>query len=511
MAADTEVIKEFLVSLGFHVDETGLKKMVGGLGQTDKAAAVAGKAVLGIAVAAEAMVVQFSSSMEKLYYQSKRTGSSVENLQALEFGSQKIGLAAGSAREALEGMTSALRMNPGLRGFVDGLLAKDTSKMQQTEVMLELVQKLSDMPHFQGAQYAQMFGMDEKTFLMLKDGLPELIKAEKERIDLNRQAGIDAQAAAEASKEYANSIRDITVRVGVLRDKLAIELLPTFRAFNHQVIESLDAASHLTADDFQPKYIKGFAKEKWGDVKETWRDVKSGVKQKWADYKADVRAGNYFGRKSDAPEQRFPGFIPPTAPSPAPSATPAPEKLPRGMRNNNPGNMRAWAPGQEKRDGFVVFPTMQSGLSAMAAQLLKYQTAGGLNNVRDIVSKWAPKDDRFGRGDHNETDAYVAAVSQRLGVGAGDKLDLKDPQTLSHLMGAMIRQEQGYTPFGSAELLAAANSRTGGTAAPSVTVNQKTDIHVGGGESPRETAREVALVQDETNGNLVRNMRGIVQ
>jgi hypothetical protein len=179
--------------------------------------------------------------------------------------------------------------------------------------------------------------------------------------------------------------------------------------------------------------------------------------------------------------------------------------LPLGLRQNNPGNLRRWAKGQETRGGFAVFPSMASGLSAMAGNLLNYYNKDGLRNVRDIIAKWAPKEDK------NDTDAYIKDVAKRLGVGAADELDLKDPAVLSKLMAAMIQKEQGYNPFGSTELLAAAQSRLGGGNGAQVVVNQKTDIHVNGADSPVATARSVAMVQDDVTGNMVRNMRGAIQ
>lgn len=511
MSGDTEVIRQFLVSLGFQVDQTGLKKFVSGLGAANNAALLTGKAVLGVAVAAEAMVVQFASSMEKLYYQSKRTGSSVENLQALEFGSRKIGLAAGVAREALEAMTSAVRMNPGLRGLVDSLLGKKTSGLDQAQVMIELVQKLSSLPHFQGARFAQLFGMDEKTFFMLKEGLPELIKAEQERRDLNKQAGIDAQKAAEAGKEYANSIKDITERVSVLRDKLAVELLPSFRDFNGQVVTALNNLAKFKADDHPVmKGVggtvvgagKSLGQLSTGIAQGDWSQIWSGLKGVMYNAPGTALIRKGYGKIEDGFDwvNKWRNSY---RPGGANADTANPHGLPLGMRQNNPGNLRSW-PGAPTQNGFASFSSSQYGLQAMAANLLSYYNKRGLNNVRDIVARWAPA------SDGNNTSAYVESVSKRLGVGATDALNLKDPAVLSRLMGAMIQQEQGYKPFGSAELLAAAQSRLGG-AGKQVVLNQKTDIHVAGGDSPTSTGRAVAAAQDQVNNGLVRNFQGAVQ
>lgn len=229
--ADREVIREFLASLGYQVDQPSARKFIDSLESTSKLAAGLGKTIAGVAVAAEAMVDTFAFSMEKLYYASRRTKSSVESLQAVSFGFRQIGLSGEGAISTLEAMAAATRMNPGLRALLDSLLGKKTEGMDQMKVMLNLVQRLSSLPHFVGAQFASMFGMDEQTFMMMKDQMPQLLAAEEKRRQMNRDSGIDAQRAAAASREYANSLGELWERVKVLGMAFAIELLPYFRDF----------------------------------------------------------------------------------------------------------------------------------------------------------------------------------------------------------------------------------------------------------------------------------------
>ena len=89
--------------------------------------------------------------------------------------------------------------------------------------------------------------------------------------------------------------------------------------------------------------------------------------------------------------------------------------VPRGVRNANPGNLRAvtgvqWL-GQVGVDdvGFAVFDTPQHGIRAMAKQLLAYQQKHGLNTIAGIINRWAPSVE-------NDTGAYVADVASAVGV-----------------------------------------------------------------------------------------------
>ena len=113
----------------------------------------------------------------------------------------------------------------------------------------------------------------------------------------------------------------------------------------------------------------------------------------------------------------------------------------RGMRNNNPGNLRA-GQGQIGRDagGYAIFPTREAGYNAAARQLIGYNNAG-LNTVNSIVTKWAPSTE-------NNTQAYINAVVGSLNrkgfdVNAFSKLDLSNSDLLKALLDSMINHEVG--------------------------------------------------------------------
>ena len=114
----------------------------------------------------------------------------------------------------------------------------------------------------------------------------------------------------------------------------------------------------------------------------------------------------------------------------------------RGLRNNNPGNIRhsssQWqGMSATQTDGsFVQFDSMVYGVRAIAKLLQTYHYSHGLNSVADIISRWAP-------GNENNTAAYIAAVSDYLGVQADDYLDWSSPWTLFGLVRAIIRHENG--------------------------------------------------------------------
>jgi hypothetical protein len=120
--------------------------------------------------------------------------------------------------------------------------------------------------------------------------------------------------------------------------------------------------------------------------------------------------------------------------------------LPRGVRNNNPGNIdRCGVPWQgedrtiaarSREQRFCVFMQPEFGFRAMARTLLTYQKKHGLCTVRQLINRWAPAVE-------NDTGAYVRAVSQAIGVGPDQVIDVGARKVMFPLLRAIAHHEQG--------------------------------------------------------------------
>lgn len=137
---------------------------------------------------------------------------------------------------------------------------------------------------------------------------------------------------------------------------------------------------------------------------------------------------------------------------------------PRGIRNNNPGNIR-YSPatatyegctGQDDK-GFCVFDTPEHGIQAMYRLLGVYRSKYGLNTVRGIISRWAPSNE-------NDTAAYIQIVSSAVGVLPDDQL--LEAQ-LPDLVQAMIQHENAQQPYTAEQI-----SSGLGTTAPAPTAEK---------------------------------------
>lgn len=226
--ADQSILREYLVALGFKVNQPQAEKFEKGLQRWDKRATNLARGLASVGVAAQAMVAQFAFSMEKLYYSSKRTDSAAGSIKALEYGASRVGVSTDTMRNSLEAMARNLRANPGLTGLLNSL-GVQTKGRDKSDVLLDLVTQLKRMPAYVGQQYASLFGIDPDTLFMLQDGLDEMKRASAEREQMAAEMGVDMDAAALAGKEYANQWREITERAGLFRDVVALALLPTMK------------------------------------------------------------------------------------------------------------------------------------------------------------------------------------------------------------------------------------------------------------------------------------------
>lgn len=116
----------------------------------------------------------------------------------------------------------------------------------------------------------------------------------------------------------------------------------------------------------------------------------------------------------------------------------------RGIRNNNPGNIRLsgtrWAgqvPIEAQTDPeFVQFLAPEYGIRAMAKILGSYASRG-VDTIAEIIATWAPPSE-------NDTAAYVTSVAQRTGIPVDHRITVAQWPAL---IAAIIQHENGEQPY----------------------------------------------------------------
>lgn len=149
----------------------------------------------------------------------------------------------------------------------------------------------------------------------------------------------------------------------------------------------------------------------------------------------------------------------PTPGAPAVGSSTLTAALPRGIRNNNPGNIKRSATRweglasfdemvdfQRREQVFCVFKAPEWGLRAMARILSNYQRIHQLSTVAGMINRWAPVSE-------NDTGAYVRFVCARTKVGADEAVDFTDPDFARPMLKAVIRQENGIQPYSDDQIM----------------------------------------------------------
>lgn len=111
----------------------------------------------------------------------------------------------------------------------------------------------------------------------------------------------------------------------------------------------------------------------------------------------------------------------------------------RGLRNNNPGNIRlsktkylGEVPSTDS--AFKQFKSIAWGYRAMFVLLFTYQKKYNCNTLREIISRYAPPNE-------NHTENYIEAVSDSSGVWPDVKITTTNRDIMVPVVAAMSRVE----------------------------------------------------------------------
>lgn len=115
--------------------------------------------------------------------------------------------------------------------------------------------------------------------------------------------------------------------------------------------------------------------------------------------------------------------------------------MPRGVRNNNPLNIRignTWlgeVPNPTDSE-FEQFVSIRYGLRAAFVILRRYIRRYQRNTPARIISAWAPSSE-------NNTEKYINTVCKRSGIAPGEIIDYDDVVKMVRLVAAMAYVECG--------------------------------------------------------------------
>lgn len=446
-----------------------------------------------------------------------------------------------------------------LRQLGIGTRDKNGKLRDATDMLQDVGKKLATMPTYLQNQYGQLLGIPLNLRLALQKGMGGYIEDYRKML---AEAGLDSDKAAKRSHQFMMEVRGLggafhilglDIAAGLMGENGGRGALDRFRhillshsreitrvardvgnVFNNifeKVLNWLDGLDWNKVDQAMGNFINYLKSMDWSQVGSQIRaiaddfgavakavlEVTGVLRDMWgalerAEHKVGAWAAKHAADSSFAapsspihkllsnlawangydprtgkkiPEQDMNG------PGPALHA-------PKGIRNNNPGNLRTGSGGS-----FGHYANPQAGLNALSKQLMLYyngkSAAAGyqkLTTLRQIISTYAPSSE-------NNTSAYIADLARKLGVSPDAQLNLRNPAQLQALMRGIVQHENGMNPY-SAEMFRAAAGGVDHSGRQAPSVHAETKIYVEGATNPEATAQAVAGKQITVNQRLFR-------
>ncbi|HAD4449843.1 TPA_asm: lytic transglycosylase [Salmonella enterica subsp. enterica serovar Typhi str. CT18] len=222
---NAETLKDFLISLGFKVDEAGARKFDAVVAGATLKAIELGVKVEAAALSVVAFTAKIASGLDDLYWASQRTGATVDGIKQIGYAVSQVGGSVDGARGSLENLARFMRNNPGAEGFLNrlGVQTRDASgnMRDMATIFTGVGQRLNSMPYYRANQYAQMLGLDENTLMAMRRGIGQF---SGEYTAMAKAIGYNADVAAVSSNKFMTSLRSFGLMAGMARDKIGSSL-----------------------------------------------------------------------------------------------------------------------------------------------------------------------------------------------------------------------------------------------------------------------------------------------
>lgn len=459
---DSETIKEFLVKLGFQVDESTSKKFRGFVGEATKVVNAFGIATSVSASGVAAFMTKVSESLDKLYFASQRTGAAVADMKAFGYATSQLGGTADAAQASLENLSHFMRSYPGSEEFLSKLGVSPDHLRNSEKALRDLGETFKRMPFWQAQPYANMLGIDEKTLLALQSGnLNTYLDDYARRL---ADVGLNSESASRRGNELMSALRSVGAEASVAGDALV-------ERFNGPLISLVKLIE--TA-------LRGMSL------------MVSNPAQAGANIKENLGLNNLKSLGSWNKGHTLPDWFYPDKSSKA-----APSTWDRVVSYFK---AQGWTP--EQATGIAANLQRESSMNpaAVGDGGAAYGIAQWHSDRQSLFKAWSGKDIRG-----STLEEQLAFIQRELPRNGGSQLAAaKTAREAAEVFSSLY--ERPKDRFGEARLrgdMADSAYRT-----PAIT--QTTTINVSGTD-PQAIASAVASRQDDINSKLVRNLQGALQ
>lgn len=224
---DGSVIREFLVSLGFKIDESGLKKFNASISGLSKSIVSFAVDTERAAIAVVAATIKIADQLDKVYWAAARTNSSAAGIRQLGFAAQQLGASAQDASSSLDGLARFMRTNPGAESWISGLGVQtrnaNGSLRKTDQIMVDLGHRFREMPRYLAEMYAGFAGITPEMLRVMLDPTSDAIR--KRYAGRLKALGIDYEAITRRSKDFMQTLRDHVEVYKLVGQSLAMHLI----------------------------------------------------------------------------------------------------------------------------------------------------------------------------------------------------------------------------------------------------------------------------------------------
>lgn len=470
-AGTTEVLQEYLVKLGYTIDTVSQKRLTDGLSATGKRVMDVGKGVAGVVVAVEAATAAFAYSMRKAYFAADLAGTSMKKMEAASYASKQIGISSEAMASAIQSMAMNLRMNPGLKAYVESFGIKVTGR-DISDVMLDMVAATKQFPEFTGAQIMGQFGMSAEQYHLLRENADKFKAAQEESLNIQREMNVDMDAATTATDEYTKALDKLGHQLSMSGKTASIGLFPMFTAITGWVSSGIEGLNDMM------NATREAGRQAGRDAKRMEQDRLNQI------YKSQGHAG----RAASSPTQRGAGAV-------------MQKLMDMGWRKEEAAGITANLHFESKFD-----PMAEGDYDPKSGQYQAYGIAQWHPERQADFKKWAGKDIRESTFDeqlafltYEMTKGKYARIGKALhGVSSGGEA------------GSLV--SKGYEipkdVEGQAALRSAMAAKLGGDNAGSTTISQTNNITVNGATKSDADAVSKAIVRETSRelADITRNM-----
>lgn len=261
-----EMIKEFLVGLGFQVDEAGLAKFGAGISKATLTVTALGAAVTaaaGLVLAGVQKIAAEYDQLDKLATQFRDTADAIDEFVDA---SQILGISGDVAMQSLKDFDRAIidtsmDMGRAKKVFEElGLSVKDAAGNLKptTQVIAELQEKMQGMERGKQLRIMERLGLDPSLIKLFNADMAKL-RAEMEAIDKAADFDFDTAVAegkafTKTWKELQQEIEKWKMLIGKAMESIAVKLMPGIRKSLKSAMEGMERFRRIVMENL-PKVI----------------------------------------------------------------------------------------------------------------------------------------------------------------------------------------------------------------------------------------------------------------